>query len=397
MTDFSKRAKDKLSKLSGTQIEGIINELSDKNEILSSIFQSLNTGLICVDRDWRLLCINTAAEILLPFTVKPEINDTKSVWNYINNDEIKEFLHTCHYENKINLSEQFSILTSGGDVRFVEISVSPLMKLNENIGSIVRIYDITQDKNREILMHRMEALAGLTNIAASVAHDIKNPLGAISIHIQLIQKAINKKRSSDGMLPAPKFLENYLDIVNEEIDRLNKIVVDFLMAVRPVSAKFELANPDKLLSEYIDFFKPEFENKKIHVDCQFAENTPHIMLDPKLFKDIFVNLAQNSLQALENEVRPEKIFSVRSIVRDDKYIICISDNGCGMSEETASRVFEPYYTTKANGTGLGMSMVYKIVKEFNGDINVESEQGKGTVFTIQFPVPQAGQKLICGE
>jgi len=396
MTEFSKRAKEKLSKLSESQLESLFSEVTARNEILDSIIQSLNTGLISLDKDWNLLTINTAAECLLPFSSNPEELRSEKIWQLIGDDEIKSFLKDCHDKNRINITEEFSITTSGGSVRFVEISLSPLMMNSKNAGTIIRIYDVTQDKNKEILLHRMEALAGLTNIAASVAHEIKNPLGAISIHIQLMQKAIKKKRESDGKLPDEKFVENYLDIINEEIDRLNKIVVDFLVAVRPVSANLELSSVDKLIDDYLSFFKPEFDQKNISIDRKSCEPSPRILIDPKLFRDLFVNFAQNSMQALE-EKDCEKIFSVRTFIRDDKYILMISDNGCGMNQETVSRVFEPYYTTKANGTGLGMSMAYKIIKEFNGEINVESEEGKGTVFTIQFPVPQNGQKLLCGE
>ncbi len=398
MGEFSKRVKEKLSKLSSNQIENLVGELSDKNELYRSIIQSLNAGLITVDKNWNILTINTAAECLLPFSENPENSfaEKNPLWTYVGNEEIRSFLKKCHDENKINVTEQYSITTSGGSVRFIEISVSPFMMNNENAGSIVRCYDITQEKNREILLHRMEALAGLTNIAASVAHEIKNPLGAISIHIQLMQKAIKKKRESDGLLPPQKFMEDYLKVVNDEIDRLNKIVVDFLVAVRPVSANMELCNPDKLIDEYLAFFKPEFDSKDILIDCKLSKEISRVLLDPKLFKEVFINIVQNSIHALENNDE-NKTFAIRSMYKNDKYILAISDNGCGMSKETVSRVFEPYYTTKANGTGLGMSMVYKIIKEFNGEISVESEEGKGTVFTIQLPVPQNGQKLIGGK
>lgn len=395
---FSKRVKEKLSKLSSNQIENLVGELSDKNEMYKSIIQSLNTGLITVDRQWNILTINTAAECLFPFSENPENSyyEKNPLWTYVGNEEIRNFLKSCYEENKINVTEQYSITTSGGSVRFIEISVSPFMMNNENAGSIVRCYDITQEKNKEILLHRMEALAGLTNIAASVAHEIKNPLGAISIHIQLMQKAIKKKREGDGVLPPQKFMEDYLTVINDEIDRLNKIVVDFLVAVRPVSANMELTNPDKLIQDYMSFFKPEFEAKQIFVDCKLSEENNRILLDPKLFKEVFINIVQNSIHALaENEEK--KVFAIRTLYKNDKYILAISDNGCGMNKETVSRVFEPYYTTKANGTGLGMSMVYKIIKEFNGEITVESEEGKGTLFTIQLPIPQNGQKLIGGE
>ncbi len=406
MQDFSNRVYEKLSKLSPSQIEVIFNGLRTKNEMFESIFQSLSTGLLCVDRGWKILHINKAAERLLPFKTGFDTeNNEKQFYTFIDDDEITAFFKDCHINNKTNLSDEYTIQTSGGTIRFIEISVTPLLEDNEITGSIILIDDVTQKRNQEVLLHRMETMAGLTNIAASVAHEIKNPLGAISIHIQLLQKAIKKKRQGDGKLPEPKFTENYLDVVNQEIDRLNKIVVDFLMAVRPVAANFALVKVNSLLTEFINFIKPEFSDKKIEIEEDLCKEDPKLLIDEKLFREVLVNLAQNSLAAIEEKFNSniksnsfcelvKGKFAVSSSVKDDRFILKISDNGSGMSEEVQARVFEPYYTTKANGTGLGMAMSYKIIKEFNGDISVTSAQGKGTEFKIIIPVPQTQNKLL---
>ena len=114
-----------------------------------------------------------------------------------------------------------------------------------------------------------------------------------------------------------------------------------------------------------------------------------------------MNLAQNGLAAIKQKKDDEATspdymgeFTIECASAENKYYIIISDNGCGMKSETVSKIFEPYFTTKSNGTGLGMTMVYKIVKEFSGDITVESQEGKGTVFTMVFPLPQDGKLAI---
>ena len=236
----------------------------------------------------------------------------------------------------------------------------------------------------------MENLASLTNLAASVAHEIKNPLGSISIYIQLLQKSISKARATDEKIPDEKFLEKYLDIINQEIDRLNNIIVDFLFAVRPISAELLPENPVKILESYIDFFKPELNEKNIILKTDFIEKSPKILLDEKLFKQVMINLVQNAIVAM-----PEGgTLTISAKIKDDKYIISVTDNGIGMDENTVSRVFEPYFTTKVTGTGLGLTMVYKIIKEFGGNIDVKSEVGKGTIFTISLPIPQKKTHLL---
>ncbi len=409
MQDFSKRVSEKLDKLSLAQLHRLIQDFCGKNELFSSIFQSLQSGLLIVDENYLLININKAAERYLPLKSSFEKNsDEEPVYNYIDDDEISKFLKDCHENSRTNVSSEYTVKTSGGQARFIDIYVTPLVQGKSSdgnqtlLGSIIRIEDVTEKKNQEILLHRMETLAGLTNIAASVAHEIKNPLGAISIHIQLIQKAVKKKRDFDGKLPDPKFLENYLDVINQEIDNLNKIVVDFLMAVRPISANLELVNPDKLLKATFDFFKPELESKKIKTEISLNKKDVRLLIDQKLFREVIVNLATNSVQAIESKQEENVdltqkysgIISLKTRIKDDKYIISFSDNGCGMDEKTLSRIFEPYYTTKANGTGLGMAMSYKIIKEFSGDIQVDSKKGEGCLFTITLPVPQKDRRLL---
>ena len=407
MQEFSKRVSQKLDKLSSAQIQRIIEDNCGKTELFSSIFQSLQSGLVIVDEKFLLININKAAERYLPLKSSfDKFSDDEPVYNYIDDDEISKFLKDCFENGKTNVSSEYTVKTSGGSVRFIDIFVTPLVQGQTNdqtlLGSIIRIEDVTERKQQEILLHRMETLAGLTNIAASVAHEIKNPLGAISIHIQLIQKMIKKKRDFDGKLPEPKFLENYLDVINQEIENLNKIVVDFLMAVRPISANLELVNPDKLLKSIFDFFGPELKSKKIRTEIRLNKEDLRILIDQKLFREIIVNLATNSVSAIEskNEANLDLtkdyagMISVKTSVKDDKYTILFSDNGCGMGEETVSRIFEPYFTTKANGTGLGMAMSYKIIKEFSGDIAVESKLGEGSLFKITLPVPQKDKRLL---
>ena len=399
MQEFSKRATQKISKLSEAQIQAIVTEISNENELLDSVFQSVSTGLMVVATDFRLKRANKAALRYLPFSMNPGEPRAESlpVWELLGGGEIARFLRTSLESKKTNVGEEFSV-PSGDGVRFLGVSITPFAQNRHLAGSIVLIEDLTEKRAQEILLHRMEAMASLTNIAANVAHEIKNPLGAISVHIQLVQKAVRKRRGSDGKLPDRKFLEGYLDVVNQEIDRLNSIVVNFLTAVRPISARLKLSNPDAIIDELVSFFKVEFDDKKIAVEKRLGGGEK-VMIDEKLFREVIVNLAQNSVAAiLERRDAAAGAFvgSVRinTFVRDGVYTVLFMDNGIGMDDATARRVFEPYFTTKADGTGLGMAMSYKIIKEFNGNLSVNSERGKGTEFVIQIPVPQKNTVLL---
>lgn len=413
MKAYVKRASQKISKLSDEQVEQLLNILADENNMLDSVFESLAAGLIIVDENFKTLLINKAAERILPFSVRSD--DVKfentAVWQVIADKTIAQFLKNC-FENKIsNISDEFTVMTAAGSVRFVMVTVLPFVRQKQLAGTLVTVRDITEKRSQEILLRRMENLAGLTNIAASMAHEIKNPLGAISIHIQLIQKAVKKSREGDGLLPKEKFLEHYLDVINEEVDTLNKTVMDFLMAVRPVKAQLMLVDPSPVLKSVIEFIKPEFYKAGITVNLNLSKKSCRLLIDEKLFKEVIINIAQNALVAIQqknsnccdSEMKnghDEKCngrLDFTTFLKDDKYIITIEDNGCGMSDDVSARIFEPYYTTKANGTGLGMTMVYKFIKEFSGDIQVKSVAGTGTLFTIAIPVPQSDKKLIAAS
>ncbi len=407
MKNYVKRISQKSDKLSKEQILDLFDEVVDENESYKSIINSLSSGILILDNDFILQRHNKMAESRLPFNSHPEeiINSGLPIWNYIDDEDIASFIKNCAEKEITNSSEEFSTKTPGGSIRFITITISPLVHENQMDGSIIIVRDITESKNQEILLHRMENLANLTNLAAGMAHEIKNPLGAISIHIQLIQKAVKKARENENILPPHKFVEDHIDIVNEEIEHLNRLVMEFLTAVRPVKANLELKNPDKILSDLVVFLKPEFTKAGVKINFDPSGSSQRIMLDEKLFREIFINLSQNSLAAIKAKFFEETedhcklimnagLFSISTKVQDNKMIFTISDNGCGMSSETLSKIFEPYYTTKANGTGLGMTMVYKIVKEFKGDILVDSQEGQGTQFTLSFPIPQKDTKLL---
>ena len=395
MINYS-RISDKISKFSESQIQSLFESMSLDNEMLFSIIESLTSGILIVDNEWKPRFSNKASERYILFSTSPNENSKEKLFEIVKDKDISDFFKKCYEKNSTNVSEEFTVSTLSGTIRFLSISVMPFICKDEVVGNTVVIRDITDKRNQEILLHRMEHLASLTNVAASVAHEIKNPLGAISIHIQLLQKAISKARKENNQLPDEKFLENYLNVVNEEIDNLNKSVVDFLFAVRPVSAKLELLYPNRLIKKIMDFFKPEFEKENITLDISLSTDDIRLLLDEKLFKDVVINLSQNSIYAINENLHniQKGILKISSQISHDKYILKIFDNGIGISESKLAKIFEPYYTTKATGTGLGLTTVYKIIKEFSGDINVKSVEGEGTEFTITLPIPQLDKKLL---
>lgn len=407
MSRYVERVIDMLPKLSSEEVKRVLMEVVSENSMLDSLIESFSTGLILVDKKWRILQVNKAAKRILRISPDEEKYEDELLFNVIEeNEEISEWLKNIADTHKTNVREEFSSSSSSdGSVRFLAVSVFSFVQKTEISGSIVKIEDITQQKAKAVLDRRLENMEGLTNLAAGMAHEIKNPLGAISIHIQLVQKAISKKRGGDGTLPDKKFLEEHLDIVNDEIEKLNELVMDFLFAVRPVNAKLTLSDPEEILSSICDFVSPEFNKSHVLLKMELLKEKKRIMIDEKLFRQVIINIAQNAFYAVKakfpgctekntNSQEMPGIVIFKTTIIEDNFVISISDNGIGMDSETVGRIFEPYFTTKANGTGLGMTMSYKIIKEFGGDIQVKSEKGTGSVFFISLPVPQTETKLL---
>lgn len=407
MSRYVERVIDMLPKLSSEEVKRVLMEVVSENSMLDSLIESFSTGLILVDKKWHILQVNKAAKRILRISPDEEKYEDELLFNVIEeNEEISEWLKNIADTHKTNVREEFSSSSSSdGSVRFLAVSVFSFVQKTEISGSIVKIEDITQQKAKAVLDRRLENMEGLTNLAAGMAHEIKNPLGAISIHIQLVQKAISKKRGGDGTLPDKKFLEEHLDIVNDEIEKLNDLVMDFLFAVRPVNAKLTLSDPEEILSSICDFVSPEFNKSHVLLKMELLKEKKRIMIDEKLFRQVIINIAQNAFYAVKakfpgcteentNSQEMPGIVIFKTTIIEDNFVISISDNGIGMDSETVGRIFEPYFTTKANGTGLGMTMSYKIIKEFGGDIQVKSEKGTGSVFFISLPVPQTETKLL---
>jgi signal transduction histidine kinase len=263
-------------------------------------------------------------------------------------------------------------------------------------GKIILVRDVTEKKNQEVLLHRMENMAGLTNLAAGMAHEIKNPLGAISIHIQLLQKALEKARQNKDMLPPKKFVEDHVDVVNDEIDHLNKLIMDFLFAVRPVNAQLQLKKPAALVQNIADFFTPEFHDNNINVKLIIKDSDSRFLLDEKLFRDVIMNLAQNALAAINQKKNDEGTesdyngeFTIECASTDNKYYIIISDNGCGMKEDVLAMIRQETSGREGlNSRSIGISNVamrLRIYYQNEADFEVDSKEGVGTKVTIRVP------------
>ncbi|MBU8912939.1 MAG: PAS domain S-box protein [Spirochaetales bacterium] len=382
MRRFIERALAKLNKLDSDQIHALMYDLAYEHERLNGVLDSLSDGIMVADVENNLIMFNKAAERLVPFAGSDGYDHP--IWESITDDEISGFVEQT-LETQESVRDREFAMDRSGMTQLLAFSITPLVRDGQIHGTIIHVEDVSERRGREARLRRAESLASLTTLAAGVAHEIKNPLGSIGIHVQLIQKALSRIEAEEV-----EQIEGYVDVVNEEVERLNRTVVDFLFAVRPMDTTLEDRDLNAIVHDLLEFVRFELNEANIEIQENFAQDLPNLEIDEKYLKQALLNIVKNAISAMPDG----GVFTVSSRHQGDVVILKIKDTGLGMSEEVLNKIFEPYFTTKDFGSGIGLTMVYKVVKEHMGDISVVSQEGKGSSFSISFPVPQREQHLL---
>jgi len=386
MRRFVQRALNKLGKLDQQQLHAFIQDMARENDRLDILLDSMSDGVIVCDRTNRFSMCNKAAERLLPLSVQ-HLAERLPVWDLIEDQSVAEFVRSTLIAQE-SIKEKEFILPGIGAVRLVSVSILPLVSKGRIEGTIISIGDVTDRRMQETKLRRAENLAKLSTLAAGVAHEIKNPLGAISIHIQLIQRLINQQECS-----APDGVSQYLNVVTEEIERLNRIVVDFLFAVRPMDIQLTKGSLNHVTEDVLQLLAPELEQSGITLEQHLSSELPDVLMDERYIKQAILNLAKNAVHAMPQGGKL-LVRSFRSTKANQEAMLEICDTGVGMSPEVIDKIFEPFFTTRDFGSGIGLTLVFKIVKEHGGEIGVESKEGKGTTFCLSFPAVQTTRHMI---
>jgi signal transduction histidine kinase len=391
MSGFYRRALSKIERLTIEQARELLVSASGEILRLEAVLDSLPSGILVCDEKHFLTKANKSALRLLPLN-HPEGNPGSAesgrrfqegcpLWALIPDERIANFFRQTLLSGDHVLEREMDIEVQGHS-RLLSMSVHPLVDMKRITGSLVYIEDITGKRNREVRLRRAENLASLTTLAASIAHEIKNPLGSISIHLQLMQRALNGQPN--------ELINKYLGILNEEVDRLNRIVVDFLFAVRPMTLELREENINSIITAIAEFISVELEQSDIRLLLELDERLPPAFIDERYMKQVLLNLIKNAQSAMPSG----GLLTIATVGTDSEIRISICDTGIGISEENLAKIFEPYFTTRENGTGLGLTLVFKIIREHRGEISVESKEGGGSNFEIILPVPQKEQRLI---
>jgi len=254
--------------------------------------------------------------------------------------------------------------------------ISNVVKDNKGdpIAIVTTCEDITERKEMQKQLLRSERLAGIGELAAGIAHEIRNPLGNISSSAQL---CLNKFKLNDD-------LKQFLEIILRNSRNANKIIKELLDFANPRSISLKSGNINEIITDVIKLASPRCLESKVKIEIDKDNEIPEIMMDRKWLEQAFLNFILNAKDSMSNG----GFLHVKTLSDPEKKEIKIifSDTGEGISKENMKKIFDPFFTTKDNGVGLGLSLVHQIISAHNGMINVNSTIGKGTRFQIMLPV-----------
>ncbi|MGO4886969.1 ATP-binding protein [Anaerobacillus sp. MEB173] len=258
----------------------------------------------------------------------------------------------------------------------VEVSGIPIDYMGKD-ATLALMRDITEKKLNEELLRKSEKLSVVGQLSAGIAHEIRNPLTSVKGFLQLLQK--------DIVTSDIKEKGKYVEIILSELDRVESIIHEFLFLARPNQ---DIAFKEKSLLSIIEQIKTLLDSQAILHDVQIVleaddETLPNIDCEESQLKQVFINIIKNAIESMPNG----GLIVIEVRKKDEEHIyIKIADQGKGISKERIKKLGEPFYSTKEKGTGLGLMISYKIIESHNGRIVVESEENKGTEFTIILPV-----------
>ena len=383
---FFDKILQNFDKVSDNEKKKVFKRLSTLWYSQNIILENLEEGIIAIDDKNAIQGINKKACFL--FSI-PRNSEGKPLSKYMSSTDIGRSILELM---KDNISDT-KLLKDDENERILQINILPIGDSGRIIGTLIKAFDITKTYESAQKLKRAEQLASLTTLAAGVAHEIKNPLGSISIYVQLIDKII--KKNMDNECQCYKDFKEYSDIIKEEISRLEETINSFLFSVRKLELNIEDVNINELILSTIAFLKYEIEKNNVNIDVKFDKDNLILKLDEKYIKQSLINIIQNAIDSMsDNADDKKKEIFIKLKTVDNYAVISIKDTGIGIKEESLGKIFEPYFTTKRHGTGLGLTNVVRIIEAHNGNVTIESEYGKGSEFIIKLPLQQENQKFL---
>ncbi len=373
-----KNIKEKIGEIDKTK-----EKLREERDKLDKILDNMGAGLFVIDKNRRIIWANSIIEGWFG-----NINPVYDTFCYqkINNNVVCNDCEMSYIITGGSVKHYIKARrTRDGADRYFQIHLAPI---RDEKGDIIQVLELSQDITEKIRLEKRlvhsEKLASIGEIAASVAHEIRNPLGSIVTALTLLHSP-----SHSGGTETEK--DKLLDVIKKETKRLNAMLTDFLNFAKPKEPALSPNNINDIIGDTLNILKHSSLLKDgISVKKKLQKDMIKIPLDYDQIKQVIWNITLNAVQAVNGNgelIIVSKHIQSRESKNNGFIQVSISDNGCGIPQDKLNKIFEPFYTTKEGGTGLGLSIANRIVEGHGGHIEIESKNGSGTAFIINLPYP----------
>jgi two-component system sensor histidine kinase HydH len=341
--------------------------------LTGNILEAMHSAVVAVDKNGKIIMFNRLAEDIFSINRETAVNHDYEVVFPKDDCLLKRTLEKKRTTKEV----EREFRTFSGEDKFLIIGTSCLFDEEKKFnGAVAVIHDVTELKKYEEEAKRKERLSALGNLAAGVAHEIRNPLNAISITAQRLKSEFVPQKGKEEY---SFFIKTVLD----EIKRLDSIINQFLSLAKAQKLNLVPTDMNRFLNEVVNLVELEAKEKNIHITRDIAD-LPQTRIDPDEMKKALLNIMLNGIHATPSG----GTLNINAYLNDSQrdVLIKIKDSGMGIPKENLSKIFQPYFSTKEKGAGLGLSIAYRIISDHKGKIEVESELGKGTVFIVSLPI-----------
>ena len=418
---------EKIKKLDAEQVHHLLKEVKKSSSFFLSVFRSLKQAIIVVDYDGRILATNKRRCIISG----KRLVERSLLWDVINCGTMcTDVQYAIEHREDLDFKEYTTIvpkLDPYGDVipdtyetKIIRCGIFPFVEEQEVLepvfknleseieynrkseikkkkvitGSVICIEDVSMENEREKKNYRDKSFWSMKQVTSGIAHELKNPLGAISLHLQLLRRKLNKLLPSITTEEKENKNKNatlkYIDVIEEEIHNMEKIVNMFLNDFNVKETEFEFHNINKVLIDSLALVGPDLRKHNITVKEKFKTKIPRVFISKYAMTHIFLNIIKNAKEVMENGGE----LTISTDYADGRVSIGFFDTGGGVPKELEKNIFDPYFTTKETGSGLGLTIAYKLVRLHGGNMNLDLGYKKGAAFIITLPAHADENKLL---
>ena len=398
-SSFVEKVLGRIDVLDPLDLQSFVERLARERSFLETLFNTIEDGVLVANSEGKIIYLNNAVTHLFGYD---EAELTGKAIEHLLPDLDWGFLKAMDMEGSQGLvRREFDL--SYPKPRFIRLYAAPLDgQIEGSTGMALILHDATEVREQTYDVIESERIQALTLLAASVAHELGNPLNALSIHLQLIEREIRKLRPSSCLVNLDNDhqkieisdiyskLEKYVSVAKGEVGRLDYIITQFLQAIRPARPNLKKNSLNDIIEETIELLRPELNNRGQSLKLILNEVLPLAFFDAGQIKQSLINLIKNSMQAMSTGGE----LIIKTGEAEEGVWVSLTDTGCGIPQEKIKQIFEPYYTTKEKGSGLGLMIVQRIVRDHDGRLELTSHGSKGATFRIWLPKEERMPRLL---